>query len=115
MPHFLKLMRDYQCHPLWEVGDVGNVDPADLPLKKATLQRLQLWSEVYNRSIDSKDPETFLESQDSEQATREDEIEGVKIWILLREELHPQFLVSYFYHGNVLNNPHELLHSMAQT
>lgn len=58
-PKALRLAADYQCWPLWHDGpgpDVGNVDPATLPLAPATVQRLLAWARRFDAQLDLRHP-----------------------------------------------------------
>jgi hypothetical protein len=97
MPKKLKLMADYQCHPIWiaaEEGGFKNINPATLPLTQKTIERLQEWSNIYNSSLNLEDPHNsgFLNDQE----TTDFELEGILLWRRLREELGYDYEVSYF-------------------
>ncbi len=50
-------MPDYQCSPLWwGGGEIGNVDPKTLPLRKETLIRLDQWADLYDSQLNMADP-----------------------------------------------------------
>ncbi len=44
----LKLMSEVQCWAIWNMDDVGNIDPSDLPLSKALVDDLNEWSDRYD-------------------------------------------------------------------
>lgn len=54
----LKLMADYDCHPLWGVSadDLGDVDPASLPISAALVAALAVWAEDYDATLVRDDP-----------------------------------------------------------
>ena len=54
----IKLMPDYQCHPLWEAspGMVGNIDPATLPIPRDPVARLPEWARLYDATLNADDP-----------------------------------------------------------
>lgn len=54
----LKLMADYGCHPLWGVAaeEIGDVDPADLPISRALAADLGRWARAYDATLDRDDP-----------------------------------------------------------
>jgi hypothetical protein len=54
----IKLMADYQCYPLWEAspGQVGNIDPASLPISPDLVIRLTEWARLYDANLKLDDP-----------------------------------------------------------
>ena len=52
----IKLMVDYDCHPLWDLDDPGNIDPETLPLSAGTRAALRAWAEAYDATLDCEDP-----------------------------------------------------------
>ena len=54
----LKLMADYGCHPLWgtEADEIGEVDPASLPITRALVADLRRWAEAFDATLDPDDP-----------------------------------------------------------
>ena len=46
----IKLMPDYCCHPLWgiDADNIGNINPATLPLSQETIKRLEKWANMLN-------------------------------------------------------------------
>ncbi len=52
----LKIMADYDCWPLWEGSDVGNVEPECLPLTTNSRARLAAWQAELDESLDRDDP-----------------------------------------------------------
>lgn len=51
-------MADYHCFPLWEAspGNVGNVDPASLPISQALQNKLIIWASTYDAILNMDDP-----------------------------------------------------------
>lgn len=93
----IKLMSDYACYPLWWVGEnqVGNIDPATLPLSQETVKRLHAWSKAYDATLNWDDPAHspgFLNHKDQEAF----EHEGIALWKQLKKELPSYFKVYYF-------------------
>lgn len=92
MPRTLKLMADYHCWALWGAGDdIGNIDPATLPLTEDTRRALASWIERYDQTLDWSDPGNSppmpVEFWESFRA------EGRQLLHRLREELGPGFTV----------------------
>lgn len=54
----IKLMADYQCYPLWNVsqGEVGNIDPNDLPISAELRRELMEWADLYDSTFNDNDP-----------------------------------------------------------
>lgn len=54
----IKLMADYHCWPLWGVAadDLGDIDPADLPLSEDLRLRLRRWAAAYDATLVEDDP-----------------------------------------------------------
>ena len=54
----IKLMADYQCFPLWEAspGQVGNIDPKELPISDELKLQLLKWAQVYDGTLNRDDP-----------------------------------------------------------
>jgi len=107
----IKLMADYGCDPLWweEADEVGDIDPATLPLSDNTISRLHKWALVYDTTLNWVDP---YESPDfpSVEALVGFEEEGISLWKQLQQELAPKYEVVYFSDRlhKVINHPNEL-------
>lgn len=55
----IKVMADYECHPLWLTGnDLGDVAPDDsrLNLSPRLVQQLTEWAEEFDQTLDYDDP-----------------------------------------------------------
>jgi len=53
----LRLMADYDCHPLWEPGaDPYNVAPSSLGIPAELATALQDWADQYTATLDRWDP-----------------------------------------------------------
>ena len=56
-PRAIKLMADYDCWPLWRVGEqVGNIDPATLPLPADLQLALEHWAQAFDNTLNRDDP-----------------------------------------------------------
>lgn len=96
MARRIKLIADHDCWPLWGLDgdDIGNIDPAGLPLGNATLERLKRWAETYDSWLDRADPaDTPPPSADALEAF---EAKGRALWKQLRQELGPAFEIHYY-------------------
>lgn len=94
---FLKLMPDYDCWPLWwgkNSHKVGNVNPSTLKLSKSLIKELSDWSDKFNQILDRTDPLKSTFSSKSELISFE--INGVKLWKKLKDELGSAFTISYY-------------------
>jgi len=111
----LKLMTDYQCFPLWGVApdDIGDIDPASLPLSDATQQRLLAWAHTYDCTLDHDDPSAAGFATIQEAAAFEKE--GIALWLQLQQELGADFEIWFFNDstGAVLKHPSELEDGIA--
>ena len=94
--HF-RLHADYECYPLWIVGDDGlkNVDPQSVESVPATLaQRINKWGEIYDATYVPDDPaESGFDTAADKKAFDE---AGEKLWQELRAALGDQHRVEYF-------------------
>ena len=89
----VKLMCDYDCHPLWEAsaGEVGNIDPESLPITGDLRRALADWSSRYDDTLDRDDPRSSGFSSDKEEATFKSD--GLALAVRLRKELGPNYAV----------------------
>jgi hypothetical protein len=96
MTRYIKLMADYASWPLWHTGEeVGNIDPATLPLSPKTSSLLEHWARMYDAQINLEDPRDALANTDELDADAFEHL-GVTLWKRLREELAPTYEVWYF-------------------
>jgi len=104
MARRLKLMTDYECSPLWDYGESGdlydNPDPASLPLSKTTIDDLKAWAAWYDTWVDMREP------YDSRRVLPEEREAfkrvGRRLWESLQRELGSGWHVVYFEDGKVL-------------
>ena len=94
MLHRIKLMPDYSCYPLWDRDDGGDIEPWELPLSEATIERLLNWQDIYDRTIDWDDPASAGFA--SEKEKRVFEREGISLWKQLQTELGDEYEIVYF-------------------
>ncbi len=117
MKEQIELMADYGCHPLWEVGPgrSGDINPAKLPLKPETIERLERWASIYDALFNQEDP--AASGFPSDQARNDFDCEGINLWDQLRSELEPDYKVHYFSErlGKHLTHPSELEATTIQT
>ncbi len=87
----IKLMADYQCHPLWDLspGKYGDVDPRSLPISPGLMEALDDWARTYDATLNMADPASSgFESEDAEARFRQ---QGELLASQLKEELGPDF------------------------
>ncbi|MEG5163802.1 hypothetical protein QUB37_25810 [Microcoleus sp. AT3-A2] len=90
----IKLMPDYSCYPLWNRDDGGDIEPWELPLSEATIERLLNWQDIYDQTIDWDDPASAGFA--SEKEKRVFEREGISLWKQLQKELGDEYEIVYF-------------------
>lgn len=90
----IKLMADYQCHPLWDmtIGEYRDIDPADLPLSDGLKRQLTEWARRYDETLNMESPQDS--GFKSEELETEFRVEGHRLAQCLREELGPTFAVT---------------------
>lgn len=89
----IKLMVDYQCHPLWNMspGEYGDIAPSQLPISEELQIRLSKWAATYDETLDSDySPNSGFKSEELE---REFKREGERLAESLRNELGPDFFI----------------------
>jgi len=94
LPRAVKLMAEYECWPLWGVEpDVGNIDPAELPISDTTREALDRWAAAYDATLDQDyPPDSGFPDEESETAF---ELEGLRLWRALRGEFGDRLRVLY--------------------
>lgn len=90
----IKLMADYDCHPLWDMtsGKYGDVSPDELPISKKLQSRISEWAAEYNETLDRENPENSGFA--SEELEHEFKKEGALIADLLQTELDSDYRVT---------------------
>ncbi|WP_080759658.1 hypothetical protein [Acinetobacter pittii] len=96
MKKLIKLMPDYQCYPLWEYDELGlvaNLNPEDLPVSKVLIDKLILWSDMYDETLCLDNPiNSGFKSREDE---KKFQLLGEELFKSLREELSGQYDVIY--------------------
>jgi hypothetical protein len=89
----IKLMADYHSHPLWEAspGQVGNIDPATLPISSELVAQLAKWARMYDATLNPADPVSSGFKSEQEQA--EFKRLGCEIGERLKDELGPEYVL----------------------
>lgn len=95
MNKILKLMPDYQCFPLWKTsGEIGNVNPDELPLTNDLKVALRAWANAYDNTLNQEyPPDSGFASPLEEEAF---EAEGKRLWKELQAQLGPEYQVAYY-------------------
>jgi len=92
----IKVMADYECHPLWLTGaDVGDISPADprLNLSAELTHRIATWAEQFDESLNYEDPiKSGFSTNEAEEEFAET---GEEIAHDLARELGPTWRVLY--------------------
>lgn len=91
---FIKLMPDYECHPLWNMSadEYGDIDPQDLPLSDALKLRLKTWAANYDETLDAQyPPNSGFKNEVLELEFRE---EGRLLAEFLKDELGAEYVIS---------------------
>jgi hypothetical protein len=96
----IKLMADYSADPIWnndrDDPDCGVMMELDeLPVSCETQVRLRRWADMYELNDDWMG-ERPADSPWTPEFAAKFEAEGRTLWTLLREELGPEWEVSYF-------------------
>ncbi|ALF90769.1 hypothetical protein CR47_0206660 [Ralstonia solanacearum] len=90
----IKVMVDYQCHPLWEIspGLYGEIDPNALPISMGLKQKLADWAAEFDETLDMTNPaNSGFKSVEVESAFK---ARGIKLAEQLQNELGRDFIVS---------------------
>ena len=91
----IKIMADYQCHPLWGVqpDDFGDISPDDLPISLELKKSLHDWATRYDLTLKMDDPASSgFQNKILESIFIED---GRKLAIKLQEELGINYNIVY--------------------
>jgi len=93
----IKLMAEYRAFPLWwnDDGKVKrNIQPHELALSLEMVSLLQKWQQIYESQMNWANPKESRFFTPPEVEAFEEE--GVKLWLLLRQQLSPMYEVVYF-------------------
>jgi hypothetical protein len=90
----IRVMADYQCHPLWDMspGSYGDIDPGTLPISEELTQRLTDWAHEFDETLDVADP--AKSGFKSEEAAAAFKARGAQLADQLQNELGPDFFIS---------------------
>jgi len=90
----VKVMADYQCHPLWDTspGVYGDVDPNTLPISAELKQQFADWARAFDETLDLEDPaNSGFKTAEAKAAFKE---QGIQLAERLQRELGPGSIVS---------------------
>lgn len=90
-------MADFKCFPIWEVFDnngVDEVDPKGLPITEDLKLALHNWMLCYDQTLNEDYPPDSGFASPAEEA--EFGAEGKRLWKELKEQLGPEYRVTYF-------------------
>lgn len=90
----IKLMADYDCHPLWDMtpGQHGDIPTDELPISEKLQSRITEWAAKYNETLDRKNPTNSGFA--SEEHEYEFKKQGTQIADSLQTELGPDYIVT---------------------
>lgn len=89
----IKLMANYECHPLWHASNdqFGDIAPEDLPLSEGLKSRLHEWARLYDETQDKDSP--LNSGFKSEELEAEFKAKGHRLATQLQNELGSDFVV----------------------
>lgn len=90
----IKVMADYQCHPVWEIspGAYDEIDPDALSIAGGLKQKLTDWAASFGETLDIENPaNSGFKSIEVEAAFK---ARGIQLAEQLQKELGPDFMVS---------------------
>lgn len=90
----IKLMADYQCHPLWNrsPSEYGDMNPDELPISQGLKARLHAWARTFDATLNMDyPPDSGFESDEAEAKFKR---EGYWLAEQLRNELGPEFMIT---------------------
>lgn len=95
----IKVMADYQCHPLWDMapGMYGDIDPSSLPISSELKKRLFDWAHAFDETLDMNDPSSSgFKNAEAVEAFKKD---GLELAESLQAELGAEYVVVHRIHG----------------
>ena len=90
----LKIMPEYECFSLWDVGSSDNIDSALLPITDDLKERIMSWEVAYDATLNQDNP-TASGFRDAAEESAFDN-EGRLIWEKLKNELGDSYDITYF-------------------
>lgn len=77
----IKLMPDYECWPLWDMDNLGDIDPKELLITETLQEKIENWAKKFDSILDWDDPGNSggFVTEDEEKLFAE---EG---WVILEE------------------------------
>ena len=91
----IKLMPDYECDPLWLVGEnSGNIDVDMVPISALLQAQLIAWAKTYDAILNWDDPLSSGFASPADELAFEQE--GIRLYEALQAELGTDYEVLYF-------------------
>ena len=93
----IRVAADYYCYPLWHDDEiqVGDIDPADLPLSKALIADLIAWSAAFDATLNEYEPQ--LTGFPSIEAEAQFYQNGYQLQQRVQKELGSAYTIMYYY------------------
>ncbi len=89
-------MPEYNCWPLWGVGEATNIDPSSLPIASTTIEKLQQWANAYDQTLNQDyPPDSKFKSEDERIRFN---LLGRELLQALRNELGRDYEIVYHNH-----------------
>lgn len=96
MGEVIRVLSDYECHPLWLSGDQTylNIPPGSLPISEELAGLLEQWAHEYDRTLDRDNPASsgFARPEDLRAFVQR----GRELSVRLQSELGRSWRVVYF-------------------
>jgi hypothetical protein len=91
----IKLMADYECHPLWGTTpeDFGDISPKELPISLELQNSLNEWAKRFDAILNMEDPASSGFNSEAEEKLFIDD--GYKLAQRLRNELGSEYEIIY--------------------
>ena len=74
-------MPDYECWPLWDMDNLGDIDPKELPISEFLQHEVESWAKKFDSILDWDDPGNSGGFQTDE----EEKLFAEKGWLILAE------------------------------
>ncbi|WP_301668569.1 hypothetical protein [Neisseria basseii] len=91
----IRLMADYFCYPLWHDDGInmGDIDPASLPISNELKMKLYHWAELYDNILNMADPaSSVFNSKEEEKYFIQ---MGAELFSQLKVELGDSYEIRY--------------------
>lgn len=113
----IRILADYGCNPLWwnESHNIYNIKIEELPLSNSTKEALHQWALLFDSYLDWDDPSNTPDLSIEE--IKRFESEGLRLWLLLINELGSNYQIRYDsnYLHQIYEHPNELKEALLTT